>query len=81
MLAKINPLTTPAWQALKSHFSDMKKNSIRQLFAADPKRYDKYHILFDDILFDYSKNRVNEQTLQLLQQLAEETKGSDRSDV
>src|SRR5882757_7114305 len=74
MLAKINPLSTSSWQSLKSHFSEMKKTSIRELFVSDPNRFGRYNISFDDILFDYSKNRINDQTLQLLLQLAGETK-------
>jgi glucose-6-phosphate isomerase len=55
----------------------MRTARIKELFAADTERFNRYNIQFDDILFDYSKNRVNDKTLQLLFQLAEECKVTD----
>lgn len=73
MLPKINPTKTQAWLLLKRHFEEeMRSNHLRKLFAADPKRFDQFSISFDDILFDYSKNIINNKTLHLLLQLAEE---------
>ncbi|HMR92343.1 MAG TPA: glucose-6-phosphate isomerase [Chitinophagaceae bacterium] len=74
MLPKINPVHTAAWQALVNHAAEMKGRHMRELFAADKDRFAKYSLRFDDILFDYSKNVITDETLELLQQLAKETK-------
>lgn len=74
MLPKVNPLSTRSWHSLKDHYASMKNTSIKELFAADADRFNKYHIRAEDILFDYSKNLFNEETLRLLLQLAEECK-------
>ena len=73
MLPKINPATTKAWAALQAHAAEMKQSSIRQLFNEDGDRFKKHSLQLEDILFDYSKNLVNNKTLELLQQLATET--------
>ncbi len=73
MLPKVNPTNTQAWLLLKRHHDDeMQRNHLRKLFLADPDRFKKFSLTFDDILFDYSKNILNNKTLQLLFQLAEE---------
>jgi len=73
MFPKINPTNTQAWLLLKRHYDDeMQRTHVRKLFAADPDRFKKFSIGFEDILFDYSKNIINNKTLQLLFQLAEE---------
>ncbi|HTD92503.1 MAG TPA: hypothetical protein VK644_01775, partial [Chitinophagaceae bacterium] len=72
MFPKINPTSTAAWNVLKEHHEEMKDISIKQLFAEDDKRFEKYSLQFDDILFDYSKNIVSADTLQKLLRLAEE---------
>jgi glucose-6-phosphate isomerase len=59
-----------AWTALQDHYQHTKDNSMRDAFAQDPHRFNKFSVLFNDILFDYSKNRINEQTLPLLINLA-----------
>ena len=70
-MKKINPTQTAAWQALTAH--QAKNLTIAQLFQANPQRFSQYHVNFEDqILVDFSKNAVNETTLALLQQLAEE---------
>jgi glucose-6-phosphate isomerase len=74
MLPKVNPTTTQAWKLLQEHFSEMKDIQMRKLFQSDPARFTKFSLHFDDILFDYSKNRISEKTIQLLLQLAEECK-------
>ena len=53
------------WQALKAHQQDVNPLHIRDLFAADPSRFNSYSILFDDLLFDYSKNRITSNHLVL----------------
>ncbi len=62
----------PAWQQLHQHYQDTKDIQMRELFAEDPSRFDNFSLKFNDILFDYSKNRVTQQTLDLLLQLAEQ---------
>src|SRR5436190_5780220 len=70
MLPKINPTNTAAWQQLKHHFSEMKNTRMKDLFANDPARFEKFSLKFDDILFDYSKNIITDKTIELLLQLA-----------
>ena len=73
MLERINPTSTQAWFVLKKHFEEeMNRKQMKDLFAADPTRFDQYSIATSDILFDYSKNIITEKTLQLLLQLAKE---------
>jgi len=62
--------TSKPWTALQSHYLQTKNNSLRDAFKEDPDRFNKYSIYFNDILFDYSKNRITEQTLPLLIDLA-----------
>ena len=70
-MQKINPTTTAAWQALEVHKAD--NLTIPQLFAENPNRFEQYSLNFaDQILVDYSKNAINEKTLGLLRQLANE---------
>ena len=72
MLPKINPITTSAWKALNEHFSEMKHVHMRELFKNDSDRFSDYSIASRDIVFDYSKNIINDKTLKLLYQLAHE---------
>jgi glucose-6-phosphate isomerase len=73
MFPKINPTNTQGWLLLKRHYDEeMQRTHLRKLFAADPARFNKFSTSFNDILFDYSKNIINNKTLQLLFQLAEE---------
>lgn len=75
MLPKINPTSTQAWFLLKKHYEDeMNRAHMRKLFAADADRFQKFSVRFEDIVFDYSKNLINDKTLHLLQQLATECK-------
>ncbi len=77
MLKAINPTQTKAWAALEKHFQAIHKTHMKELFASDPDRFSKLSLQFEDILFDYSKNRVTEETMSLLTALAEETGLSD----
>ena len=70
MFPKINPTETQAWKDLQEHFQQMRKVHMRDLFARDPQRFEKFSLRFGDILFDYSKNIITEETLHLLMQLA-----------
>ncbi|MBS1511999.1 MAG: glucose-6-phosphate isomerase [Bacteroidetes bacterium] len=70
----INPTATPAWNALQQHYTEMKQVHMKDLFKSDSARYDRFSIQLDEILFDYSKNIITADTVQLLLQLATETK-------
>jgi glucose-6-phosphate isomerase len=72
MLAKMNPTTTKSWQNLRRHYEKTKSLHMRDLFAEDSRRFDKFSICFNDLLVDYSKNRITEETLKGLIALAEE---------
>jgi len=72
MLKKIDPTTTKAWESLGSHFQRMKKVRMKDLFAEDPRRFEKFSLRFQDLLVDYSKNRVTLETMKFLFSLAEE---------
>jgi len=61
-----------AWQALKSHQRKMANVHMRDLFAQDPARFNKFSLQFQDVLLDYSKNRITEETMRLLRALAEQ---------
>lgn len=78
MLEKQNPTKTKSWHHLEKHFKNMKKLHMKDMFAEDGMRFEKFSIQFEDILFDYSKNIINEHTIKLLIELAEEmnVKGS-----
>ncbi|HCO6898566.1 TPA: glucose-6-phosphate isomerase [Escherichia coli] len=72
-MKNINPTQTAAWQALQKHFDEMKDVTIADLFAKDGDRFSKFSAIFDDqMLVDYSKNRITEETLAKLQDLAKE---------
>jgi len=62
----------PAWQSLQQHYEEVKALHMRDLFADDPHRFDRFSLSLNDILFDFSKNRVNQQTVDLLLELAGE---------
>jgi glucose-6-phosphate isomerase len=70
MLNKRNPTQTGSWQELSRHFEKIASLQMRDLFADDPDRFEKFSLSFDDILVDFSKNRITEETLRLLVQLA-----------
>ena len=79
MATQVQPLTKPpkttarAWRALASHYKMVSKLHLRQLFADDPKRGERLAIEAVGLYLDYSKNRVTDETLQLLLQLAEQS--------
>lgn len=72
MLQKINPTETKAWKELTLHFTETKNTPIKSLFASNSQRFDEFSLHFEDILLDYSKNRINSKTLELLTNLAQE---------
>lgn len=74
MLPKINFTATKAYQYLADHFININEKSIADLFREDTDRFKKFSVFFEDILLDYSKNRIDDKTLALLMQLARECK-------
>ncbi|MEN7549335.1 glucose-6-phosphate isomerase [Rapidithrix thailandica] len=74
MLNKINPTKTAAWQNLATHFQNMQAVQMKELFAQDPQRFARFSVKFEDILVDYSKNIITDETLKLLVELAKEVK-------
>jgi len=61
-----------AWKKLQQHFEQTQSQHMRNLFAANPERFNDFHIRLNDILLDYSKNRITEETRELLIELAKE---------
>ena len=72
MLPTNNPTETVSWQKLEMIFLTMQATNMRELFADDAERFNKFKLQFEDILVDYSKNIINEETLKLLLELANE---------
>jgi len=76
------PLTArPAWKSLQGHFQRIREQHLRQLFAADTERGKRMTAEAEGIFLDYSKNRVTDETLQLLLKLAEESNLHSRIDA
>ena len=71
-LPNTNPTSTNAWKKLNEHYADIKNVSMKEMFSNDSKRAEKFSIQWNDFLIDYSKNIVNQETLALLQDLANE---------
>ncbi len=65
-----SPASFPAWKALLTHHQTMKNSHIRDLFEQDSDRFKRFSLQLDDILFDYSKHRITEETMTLLFALA-----------
>ena len=65
---------SPAWKALAAHHKKMSRKSMREMFHDDPKRFDKFSMQVDDLLLDYSKNIITEETLGLLLNLVRQSK-------
>jgi glucose-6-phosphate isomerase len=72
MLAATDPRKTRAWQRLAVHYREMRKVTMRELFREDPERFARMSLRFEEMLVDYSKNRVTDETLRLLVALAKE---------
>lgn len=72
-MKNINPVETSTWQKLKVHFESIKATRMRDLFDEDPYRFRQFKLQFEDILVDYSKNRISKETIELLVQLAKES--------
>jgi len=72
MFPSIDPTTTSAWKQLSTHAEAMKKVHLRALFANDPTRFDSFSQTDGNLLFDYSKNIITQETVQFLMDLARE---------
>lgn len=81
MFPKINPHSTAAWQLLREEQAIMQAIQMKDLFASDPQRFEKFSIQLEDILFDYSKNIITEHTRALLLQLARECNVAEARDA
>ena len=82
MAAGVTPLTAPkAWQTLEQHSDYVRQLHLRQLFADDPRRGERLTVQAVGIFLDYSKNRITDETLKLLVQLAEESGLRERIDA
>jgi len=77
MFPKIDFTTTNAYKYLADHFITLNEKTLKDLFQEDPARFEKYTVQLQDILLDYSKNRITDETLALLIQLAKECQLSD----
>ena len=76
-LKKIDPTSTKAWEKLDEKIWDADEFSLKEIFAKDPQRFEKYSIQFEDILVDYSKNLVTDQVMEILFELAREVDVKD----
>ena len=63
---------TQSWKALAAHFEAVRGLHLRDLFQQDPQRAESFRATFEDLLLDYSKNRVTAETMRLLFALARE---------
>src|SRR5688572_14954538 len=72
MLPTHNPTETAAWRRLEVQFLSLQATTMRELFEEDPQRHSKMHLMFEDILVDYSKNLIIDETIKDLVALAKE---------
>jgi glucose-6-phosphate isomerase len=72
MFPKINPCTTNAWQALQQHYALFEQVQVKHLFENDEERFTNFSLCMADLVFDYSKNIITENTVALLVDLANE---------
>ena len=71
-LPNINPTSTNSWKKLKEHFNDLKDVHMKDLFAEDKDRANKFTIKWDDFYVDFSKNRITSETFKYLLELADD---------
>ena len=69
----VNPTKTNAWKELEKHFLEMKHLKMQEIFLENPQRAEQFSTTFNHFFFDYSKNKINQKTVDLLLQLAKET--------
>ena len=72
---------TPAWNALQAHYKELKDIHLRKLFADDPERGDRFTAEGAGLYLDFSKNRITDETVRLLVQLARERGVAERRDA
>ena len=73
-MKNVNPTNTQAWKALEAHQSQLAHTTITDLFKQEENRFNDYSLTFENqILVDFSKNKINQETLKLLRQLAKES--------
>jgi glucose-6-phosphate isomerase len=73
----MNPLQTKTWKELEEHYAIIKNIHMKDMFSENPERFSDFSLRFKDILVDYSKNIINEDTMKLLIQLADEMNVKD----
>src|SRR5215813_11997585 len=78
---KVSVIESPAWKALESHYKEVRKLHLRELFADDPARGERLTASAAGIELDYSKNRITDETLELLFQLAKDAGLRERIDA
>lgn len=71
---------SPAWKNLEAHKKELESTTMREMFAADPERFKKFSVEYGGILFDYSKNRITEKTMDLLVALAEQAQIKEKAE-
>ncbi len=76
-LQNTNPKTTLAWPKLQNHFQEIEKVTMKTLFSENSARASQFHLQWNDFLVDYSKNRINQETINLLLELANEVQLKD----
>ena len=81
MTTSVHLTQQPAWQALERHYEQIKDTQLRELFAGDAQRGEKLTAEGAGLFLDYSKNRVSDETLLLLLQLARETGVEQKRDA
>lgn len=77
MFPSVNPVETNSWKKLEAHYQQMKNVHLRELFAQDPDRFKSFSTCIEDIVIDYSKNIITQETVSLLLELAEEARLPD----
>ena len=77
MLPNTDFTTTQAYKYLTDHYVDMAEANVKEMFKSDNQRFNKFSAQFEEILLDYSKNRIDDKTMALLQQLATECSLND----
>ena len=77
MLPTVNPKKTTAWKKLQEHYRQMRDGSMAELFRQDQERFSALSVRFEEILVDYSKNRITKETMGLLLGLARECRVQD----
>ena len=76
-LRNTNPTTTIAWQKLQNHFQEMQNASMKKMFSEDKTRASQFHLHWNDFVVDYSKNIVNQETMNLFLELANDVQLKD----